>query len=272
MTEDFKQGFILGLAQKPLYVAVGPVSKSSVHKFIFKVNGGEEFTFPAIGVSAIKGIIAWGDGTSDTYMANSSITHTYNDDKTEAERLVTVDCVVDIIRASAFNNNRQLIRAQIGNGVSEMWANIFSWCMSLIELSLPDSLRKIGGALIASGNEWDSPPITNISVPPNITTWEDSALYYNPYLTTVRLIDGLSSIGVKTFYHDKNLATIYMPNSILSIGNEAFSGYNTISTLLTIYYDGTIEQWSNITMGENVFGTRTKGTVTVVCSDGNITI
>ena len=58
MTEDFKQGFILGLAQKPLYVAVGPVSKSSIHKFIFKVNGGEEFTFPAIGVTAIEGIIS----------------------------------------------------------------------------------------------------------------------------------------------------------------------------------------------------------------------
>lgn len=78
-------------------------------------------------------------------------------------------------------------------------------------------------------------------------------------VTSVKIPNGVTSIGTNSFYNYASLQSVIIPNSVTSIEKQAF--YKCTS-LENIYYKGTEEQWNAITkstdwntnMGANVEG------------------
>ena len=64
----------------------------------------------------------------------------------------------------------------------------------------------------------------------------------------VKLEEGITRIGNKSFYNSTKIGELIIPTSVTEIGNYAFYG---VSDSLVINYKGTSEQWTAITKGTN---------------------
>lgn len=67
-------------------------------------------------------------------------------------------------------------------------------------------------------------------------------------LTSVSILEGVTSIGQTAFSGCSNLTSVVIPDSVTSIGSSAFYG---CSNLTSITYCGTEEEWNAITKGTN---------------------
>ena len=67
-------------------------------------------------------------------------------------------------------------------------------------------------------------------------------------IQTVKLPEGCETIGYQAFSSTQNLETIYLPVSLTSIGNINFSTGGESHSKVTVYYQGTLEQWLGIEM------------------------
>ena len=67
-------------------------------------------------------------------------------------------------------------------------------------------------------------------------------------IQTVKLPESLETIGESAFSSTANLETIYLPASLTSIGNYNFSAGSQSHSKVTVYYQGTLEQWLGIEM------------------------
>lgn len=66
-------------------------------------------------------------------------------------------------------------------------------------------------------------------------------------ITSVKLPEGLETIGKQAFSMTQNLETIYLPSSLKSIGKLNFS-CSGMHSKFDVYYSGTYEQWLGIEM------------------------
>lgn len=78
---------------------------------------------------------------------------------------------------------------------------------------------------------------------------------------------GVPSIGTGAFSNCLNLTSVFIPRSVKKINANAF--FNTPS-LVSIKYNGTKLQWSQVTRGSNWLAA--SGTNVVQCKDGNIKV
>lgn len=78
-------------------------------------------------------------------------------------------------------------------------------------------------------------------------------------------LQGISEIGEYVFYNCKNLSIVELPNTITKIGKYAFYG---CSSLLDISFNGTIEEWNNISKDTN--WSFSVPASYVKCSDGQV--
>lgn len=69
---------------------------------------------------------------------------------------------------------------------------------------------------------------------------------YFPLNIFLRQVFTFASIGYETFNHCTALTYVRIPNSVAFIGEYAFSG---CTSLKTIYYTGTDEEWAKISIG-----------------------
>ncbi|WP_027729349.1 leucine-rich repeat protein [Treponema sp. C6A8] len=67
-------------------------------------------------------------------------------------------------------------------------------------------------------------------------------------IQTIKLPDGLTTIGEESLGGTTNLETIYLPASLTSIGNFNFYSQSGDHNKFTVYYSGTLEQWLGIEM------------------------
>ncbi len=152
----------------------------------------------------------------DQYYYGSSITSTT--DTTyyvpySLKNVMITDC--EYIQYGAFINFDNLKSIKIPNSVTSIGSRAFSGCSSLTSITIPNSVTSIGSRAFSGCSS-----LTSITIPNSVTSIEEY------------MFNGCSK-----------LTSITMPNSVTSIGNYAFSSCSS----LNIYYDGTIDEWCNIT-------------------------
>lgn len=112
--------------------------------------------------------------------------------------------------------------------------------------------------------------ITGISIPDSVTYIGESAFAFCYRLSDVSIGNGVVQIDDSSFSDCESLKQIEIPNSVEYIGDYAFfnSGLNSVTigknvstigdsafwfcnNLNTVYYNGTEDEWGNISVGEN---------------------
>ena len=109
---------------------------------------------------------------------------------------------------------KQLI---IGDGVTTIGKEAFSFCSYLTSITIPNSVTEIGTSAFSS-----CASLTSITIPNSITTIEEWAFYFCSSLTSVTIPNSVTTIGERAFSFCSSLTSVTLPNSVTTIGKEAF--------------------------------------------------
>ena len=126
----------------------------------------------------------------------------------------------------------------VPNGVKSIGSYAFCSAGNLKSVSFPASLTeiKVGAFLFAYGLE-------SVVIPSNVTFVEGNAFSCSGVKDVV-IEDGLTSLDALVFGTCANIKSVTIPLSVTVINSSAFSGNNGID----IYYNGSTEDWNNITI------------------------
>ena len=169
-------------------------------------------------------------------------------------RSVVIPDSVISISEYAFSFCAILTSVTIGNNVTSIGDGAFAWCDSLT-----------GVYYIGTIDQWVQIEFSNYSANPlysaknlyinnelvtevNITTATSIKAYAFSScdsLTSVTIGNSVTSIGYDAFYNCGNLTSVVIPDSVTSIGRSAF---NACDSLTSIYYVGTANEWSGISI------------------------
>ena len=191
---------------------------------------------------------------------------------------VVIGDSVTTIGDRAFYYCSNLTSVVIGDSVTTIGNNAFESCYNLTSVVIGNSVTTIGDYAFYRCSNLTSVNISSIYSWCNISFGESYAnplyyarnLYLNGELVTKLVIpDGITEIKDNSFFLCDNLTSVIIPDSVTSIGNSAFSGCSNLtsvvigdsvttigsqafhycSNLPSVYYNGTAEDWANITIG-----------------------
>ena len=119
---------------------------------------------------------------------------------------------------SAFEHCEGLKKIDLSNTKIELISNgAFSYCTSLEEIKLPDTLEKIGECAFSRCNS-----MSNIILPKNLKIIDNAAFEGCSSIRKIVFPNGLKYIGIEAFYECYNLNEIHFPKGV-EISNDAFS-------------------------------------------------
>ena len=158
---------------------------------------------------------------------------------------ITIPDSVTYIGSSAFTDCAQLTSIVIPDGITSILSGMFSGCSSLTDIVIPDSVTDVGAAAFYGCSSLKS---IDIPSPDRITVLSDQAFCRCSSLKSIVIPDGMTGIGGHAFAGCFGVTSVTIPVSVTSIYAYAF--YNCIS-ITDVYYTGTEEQWSQISIGTN---------------------
>ena len=183
------------------------------------------WTLSADGVLRIsgQGNVEWAEWENESYPAvrelvvGEGITALPESGFFESATLeaVTLPSTLEKVGYADYYKCAKLRRAIIGGG-TEIGDYAFQNCSSLVELTLPRTLRSIGIYAFAGT------AVTSLTLPQSIEAMGVSAFGGVP-LTSLVIEDGAKLIGDYAFSESK-LTSLTLPDSVESIGNNAFGG------------------------------------------------
>ncbi len=115
----------------------------------------------------------------------------------------------------------------VESGVTSIGTYAFSGCTALADVTLPDTLEKIGHSAFAGCSQ-----LTGIVIPNGVTSIEKSTFSDCSALVDVTIPSGVSSIGASAFYHCENLTDILIPDGVTEIDSFAFDHCTNLKTVL----------------------------------------
>ena len=129
------------------------------------------------------------------------------------------------------------------------------------DANIPNNVTEINYAFYGYTN------LTNVTIPTSVTSIGDYAFYNCTSLTNVTIPDSVTSIGVCAFSGCSGLTSVTIPDSVTTIQRGTFEGCTGLTSvripnsvkyfisnsifvectaLKDVYYDGTKEEWNNI--------------------------
>lgn len=131
----------------------------------------------------------------------------------------------DMTRVIHCPENRQSSSYVIPDGVEKLDDGAFRWCGYLKEVSIPSSVKSLGGDCFqASG-------LTSVVIPDGVEVIPEECFHWCTQLREVTLPDTVTSIGDVAFYHCDSLTKINLPQGLTSIGQMAFSNCGQLKEL-----------------------------------------
>ena len=117
--------------------------------------------------------------------------------------------------------------------------NAFTWCRSLSDIVIPDSVTSIG-----FGAFFNCSSLSNIVIPDSVTSIGGAAFFTCGSLSSIVIPDSVTSIGHNVFQGCSSLSEIVIPDSVTSIGNSAFSGCSSLSKIVIPTSVTSIGDWT----------------------------
>ena len=162
---------------------------------------------------------------------------------------------VTAIGDSAFNPSHTITNVSsvfIPATVTSIGRLAFRCCKSLATVTFAEgSHLKSIGALAFSGTISAHPIFTEIQIPDSVETIGTNAFYCCQDLESITLPASLETIESSAFSFCRNLSEIRLPASLKAIQSYVFDG---CSSLETVFYDGSLAQWSQITADKGFLG------------------
>lgn len=149
----------------------------------------------------------------------------------------------------------------IPDGTPEIEAYAFDGFDTIESFIIPDSVTGIGDNAFAYCDE-----LKSITIPENVKWIGSNAFRDCEKLETVTIKGDISELYRWTFLDCERLKSVTIPASVTRIDDEAFMRCNKLTD---IYYDGTMEQWEEIS--KTYKWDVSFDEYTVHCSDGDIT-
>lgn len=109
------------------------------------------------------------------------------------------------------------INTTIPNSVTSI-VGAFNGAHNLTSITIPNSIRNIGGAAFGGCNG-----LTSIDIPNSVTSIGDAAFSGCDGLTAIEIPNSVTSIGNDAFRGCDGLTAIEIPNSVSTIGRSAFA-------------------------------------------------
>ena len=127
-----------------------------------------------------------------------------------------------LLKAPSGLNGKYSIR----KGVEVIGNSAFSFCSSLTNINIPNSVTNIGYTAFMYCKS-----LTNINIPNSVTNIGDSAFYCCKSLTKINISNGVTNIGDKAFYGCESLTNIKIPNNVTNIGNSTFYDCSSLTNI-----------------------------------------
>ncbi len=176
----------------------------------------------------------------------------------EALTTVTMGKNVEWIGKSAFADCKNLASVTFSETLTTIEAFAFSMCTNLKTVELPDTVEMIAENAFSSCSA-----LTKADLGNGLKVLGQSAFKGCSSLKSISIAEGVEYISESTFYNCSNLTVVSLPSTIKSLGGESFY---LASALFEIKYNGTSEQWSNVSKRE--FWDVGTGNYTITCTDG----
>lgn len=188
-----------------------------------------------------------GSGDMDDYFFYSSNSdsrpwHEYSNTIKE----IQVNDGVNSIGDCAFLGCTSLLNISLPRSIKHIGVRVFEGCSALTSIELPDGLTNIGYNTFK-----DCSALTTINIPTSVTSIEeafdgctslpvvDNIRYADSYL--IEMIDKAAStctikpetrfIASSAFENCENIKSVSLPNKLVTIGRAAFSGCSSLTTI-----------------------------------------
>ena len=169
-----------------------------------------------------------GTGDMDDYMSNTSVPWY---DNRSAINSVVMEGGVTSIASCAFVDCSNLTVVEIPESVNNIGNLSFFYCSSLTEIHVDENNPSYSSD--EYGVLFNTEKATLLQAPGAISD-------------EYQLPEGITTIGEGAFFCCSSLTSISIPESITSIGGSAFRG---CTSLANVYFDGSEEQWTTISIG-----------------------
>ena len=169
---------------------------------------------------------------------------------------LTIPNSINSIGNRAFKNCSLIESIIIPNSVLSIEEEAFSGCSSLVNVSIANSVIAIGENAFLYCSSIENVYINSlidwcgISFEPggNPLSYADNLFLGQELITELELPNDIVSIGDYAFYGYNALIDVLIPESVIDIGANAFANCEYLET---IWYNGYLADWNNVTKGNN---------------------
>ena len=166
----------------------------------------------------------------------------------------------------AFQDCNSLTAIKIPYGVTTIEDGTFFCCTNMQTITIPETVTSIGQSAFEGCNN-----LKSISIPNSVTSIGNKAFYECKKLENIIIPDGVTFIRYYTFYGCESLEWVSLPESVYYIDQFAFKNCSSLKSIIipsavtkiaiaaflhcdaltTVYYGGTEDKWSTISIEGN---------------------